>query len=224
MMVDFHGATKPTGIDRTFPNVLGYEAVLGMEQSKGGMRDNPDHRVMLPFTRMLAGRMDYTPGGFENATRNEFVARPDHPMVMGTRTQQLAMYAVYEAPFQMVSDTPKNYEDQPAFSFIQHVPATWDETKVINGVPGEYITMARRNGTDWWLGSMTGWTPRELDLSLSFLGPGKWTAEIYADADDADRSPKNVSVQKRTVDASMHLDAKLAPGGGYAVRFTPASH
>ena len=221
LMVDFHGATKPTGIDRTYPNILGYEAVLGMEQSKGGMRDNPDHRVMLPFTRMLAGRMDYTPGGFDNVTRDNFVAQADHPMVMGTRTQQLAMYAVYEAPFQMVSDTPKAYEDQPAFGFIQHVPATWDETKVINGVPGEYITIARRNGNGWWLGSMTGWTSRELDLPLSFLGAGKWTAEIYADADDADRYPKNVSIQKKTVDAGTHLKAKLAPGGGYAVRFTP---
>jgi alpha-glucosidase len=221
LMVDFHGATKPTGIDRTYPNILGYEAVLGMEQSKGGMRDNPDHRVMLPFTRMLAGRMDYTPGGFDNVTRDNFVAQADHPMVMGTRAQQLAMYAIYEAPFQMVSDTPKAYEDQPAFSFIQHVPATWDETKVINGVPGEFITMARRNGKGWWLGSMTGWTPRQLDIPLSFLGAGKWTAEIYADADDAAQSPKNVSIQKQAVDAGTHLKAKLAPGGGYAVRFTP---
>ncbi len=221
LMVDFHGATKPTGMDRMYPNAMGYEAVLGMEQSKGSTRDNPDNRVMLPFTRMLAGRMDYTPGGFENVTRDEFVARGDHPMVTGTRAQQLAMYAVYEAPFQMVSDTPKNYQDQPAFKFIQHVPATWDETKVINGDPGQYVTIARRSGNGWWLGSMTGWTARELDLPLSFLQSGKWTAEIYADADDADRYPKNVSIQKKIVDASMRLKAKLAPGGGYAVRFTP---
>jgi alpha-glucosidase len=221
LMVDFHGATKPTGIDRTYPNVMGYEAVLGMEQSKGGSRDNPDHRAMLPFTRMLAGRMDYTPGGFENVTRDNFVAQADHPMVMGTRAQQLALYAIYEAPFQMVSDTPKNYRDQPAFSFIEHVPATWDETKVLNGMPGEYITMSRRSGTGWWLGSITNWTPREFDVPLSFLGAGKWTAEIYADADDAAQYPKGVSIQKKTVDASTHLKAKLAPGGGYAVRFTP---
>jgi len=221
LMLDFHGATKPTGLERTYPNVLGYEAVLGMEQSKAGMRDNPDHRLMLPFTRMLAGRMDYTPGGFDNVTRDDFVARSLHPMVMGTRAQQLAMYAIYEAPFQMVSDTPKAYEDQPAFEFIKHVPTTWDETKVLNGEPGEYITMARRKGDEWFLGSMTNWTPREIEVPLTFLGNGRYDAEIYADADDAAQYPKGVSAQKRVVDRSTVLKLKLAPGGGFAARFIP---
>jgi alpha-glucosidase len=221
LMLDFHGATKPTGLERTYPNVLGYEAVLGMEQSKAGARDNPKHRTTLPFTRMLPGRMDYTPGGFENVTRDDFVPRMVHPMVMGTRAQQLAMYAIYEAPFQMVSDTPKDYEDQPAFEFIKNAPTTWDETRVLNGNPGGYITIARRKGDDWFLGSMTNWTARELDLPLTFLGNGKYTAEIYADAPDADRYPKGVSIQKKTVDRQMHLHVKMAPGGGYAVRFIP---
>jgi alpha-glucosidase len=222
LMVDFHGATKPTGMERTFPNVLGYEAVLGLEQSKAGARDNPDHRAMLPFTRMLAGRMDYTPGGFNNVTREEFESRSLRPLVMGTRAQQLAMYAVYEVPFQMVSDTPSVYEDQPAFEFIKHSPATWDETKVLNGVPGEFISIARRSGTSWFLGSLTNWTARELDVPLSFLGAGKYTAEIYADAEDAARYPKNVSVRRETVDSHSVLKAKLAPGGGYAVRLVPS--
>jgi alpha-glucosidase len=223
LMLDFHGPTKPTGIDRTYPNILGYEAVLGMEQSRAGMRDNPEHRLMLPFTRMLAGRMDYTPGGFDNVTRDEFVPRSPHAMVMGTRAQQLAMYAVYEAPFQMVSDTPRAYEDQPAFEFIKHCPTTWDEIKVLNGQPGEYITIARRNGKEWFLGSMTNWNAREIDIPLSFLGTGHYRAEVYSDADDAAQYPKNVSVRKQTVDATMSLKAKLAPGGGYAVRFVPLS-
>jgi alpha-glucosidase len=224
LLLDFHGPTKPTGMDRTYPNILGYEAVLGMEQSRAGMRDNPEHRLMLPFTRMLMGRMDYTPGGFDNVTRDEFVPRSPHPMVMGTRVQQLAMYAVYEAPFQMVSDTPKAYEDQPAFEFIKHCPTTWDETKVLNGEPGEYITIARRNGNEWFLGSMTNLNARGIDIRLSFLGPGHYTAEIYSDADDAAQRPKNVSIHKQTVDASMSLKANLAPGGGYAVRFMPIAH
>ena len=222
LMVDFHGATKPTGMERTFPNVLGYEAVLGLEQSKAGARDNPDHRAILPFTRMLAGRMDYTPGGFNNVTREEFESRSLRPLVMGSRAQQLAMYAIYEAPFQMVSDTPSAYEDQPAFEFIKHSPATWDETKVLNGVPGEFISIARRSGTTWFLGSLTNWTARELDLPLSFLGAGKYTAEIYADAEDAARYPKNVSVRRETVDSHSVLKAKLAPGGGFAVRLVPS--
>lgn len=221
LMLDFHGATKPTGLERTYPNVLGYEAVLGMEQSKVGERDNPDHRLTLPFTRMLAGPMDYTPGGFENVTHEEFVARSLHPMVMGTRAQQLAMYAVYDAPFQMVSDSPSAYQDQPAFEFVKHAHATWDETHVLNGLPGEYITIARRSGNEWFLGSMTNWAARELDLPLTFLGTGRYSAEIYADAEDAARYPKGVRVFKQTVDQAKHLQAKLAPGGGYAVRFVP---
>lgn len=221
LMLDFHGATKPTGIDRTYPNVLGYEAVLGMEQSKVGMRDNPDHRATLPFTRMLMGRMDYTPGGFENVTRDDFVARPIRPEVMGTRAQQLAMYVVYEAPFQMVSDTPKAYEDQPAFEFIRHCPATWDETKVLSGRPGQYITVARRKDNVWFLGAITNWEAREIQIPLQFLGAGTYTAEIYADADDSAQYPKNVSIRKQTVAEGMSLTLKLAPGGGYAVRFVP---
>ena len=221
LMLDFHGATKPTGMERTWPNVLGYEAVAGMEQSKAGSRDNPDHHVTLPFTRMLAGPMDYTPGGFNNVTKAEFEARSQAPMVMGTRAHQLAMYVVYEAPLQMVSDRPAAYKDQPSFEFIKAAPATWDESKVLNGLPGEYITMARRRGDEWFLGSMTNWTPRDLDLPLGFLGTGRYRAEIYADADDAESLPKNTSIVKRTVERSTHLKAHLAPGGGYAVRLVP---
>ncbi len=221
LMLDFHGATKPTGLERTYPNVLGYEGVLGMEQSRAGDRDNPDHRLTIPFTRMLAGPMDYTPGGFDNVTRDDFVPRSPHTMVMGTRAQQLAMYAIYDAPFQMVSDTPSAYKDQPAFGFIQHAHATWDETHVLNGLPGEYITIVRRSGKEWFLGSMTNWTGRDLDLPLTFLGPGRYTAEIYADADDANQYPKGVRVYKQVIDRTKHLRAKLAEGGGYAVRFIP---
>ncbi|HEY7304077.1 MAG TPA: glycoside hydrolase family 97 protein [Bryobacteraceae bacterium] len=220
LMVDFHGATKPTGISRTYPNVLGYEAVLGMEQSRAGGRDNPGHRVTLPFTRMLAGPMDYTPGGFDNVTEADFVARAPHPMVMGTRSAQLAMYVVYEAPFQMVSDTPKAYQDQPAFDFIRHAPATWDETKVLDGLPGEFIIMARRKGDEWFLGAMTSWTAREMDVPLTFLGSGRYTAEIYADAPDASQYPKSVSIRKQAVDRGTKLAIKMAPGGGLAIRFT----
>lgn len=223
LMVDFHGATKPTGLERTWPNVLGYEAVAGMEHSKWTSRDNPDHELLLPFTRMLAGPMDYTPGGFENVTKENFVARNERPMVMGTRAHQLAMYVVYEAPFQMVSDDPLAYRGQPSFAFIHDVPATWDETRVLDGTPGEYITIVRRHGREWFLGSMTNWTPRRFDLPLSFLGNGKYRAEIYADASDADRLPKNVSIRTQAIDSTKHLRVELAPGGGYAVRFVRLS-
>src|SRR5262249_38011082 len=222
LMVDFHGASKPSGIERTFPNVLGYEAVLGMEQSKAGMRDNPEHHVTLPFTRMLVGPIDYTPGSFHNVTRDNFTPRMESPMTMGTRAHQLAMYAVYEAAFQMVSDWPQSYQGQPAFQFLREVPAAWDETRVLNGKPGEFVTIARRRGKDWFLGSMTNWDARTLELPLDFLGSGDYLATVYADADDADKNPANVRVERKTVTRSSSLQAKLASGGGFAVRFTPA--
>jgi alpha-glucosidase len=223
LMVDFHGATKPSGLDRTWPNVLSYEAVLGMEQSKAGTRDNPDSHVTLPFTRMLAGPMDYTPGGFNNVTRDDFQPRDANPEVMGTRAHQLAMYVVYQAPFQMVADSPQAYEGQAAFEFIRNVPANWDETHALNGMPGEFVTIARRRGSDWFLGSMTNWTTRELTVPLKFLDKGKYTVQIYADAADADRQPKNVSITSRVVDNTMSLSFHLAPGGGYAARFVPVA-
>ena len=224
LMVDFHGATKPTGIERTWPNILGYEAVMGMEHSKFGSRDTPDNHVMLPFTRMLAGTMDYTPGGFGNVTREEFVSRDHAPQVMGTRAHHLAMYAVYQCAIQMVSDAPAAYEGQPSFEFIKKAPSTWDETRGLNGVPGEYVTVARRTGRDWFLGSMTNWTPREIEIPLTFLGKGKFRAQVYADSPDAGVNPRSVVITSIVVDRSMRLKAPMAAGGGYAVYFTPAAN
>ncbi|MEO6815801.1 MAG: glycoside hydrolase family 97 catalytic domain-containing protein, partial [Edaphobacter sp.] len=146
LMVDFHGAAKPWGLERTYPNVLSYEAVMGMEQSKAGRRDSPVDRSVFPFTRLLAGPMDYTPGGFDNVTEDAFVARDTKPMVMGTRAQQLAFYVIYQTPFQMVSDSPQAYAGQPAFQFIKDVPTSWDATRALNGRPGEFVTIARSHG------------------------------------------------------------------------------
>jgi alpha-glucosidase len=221
LMVDFHGATKPCGLERTWPNVLGYEAVAGMEQSKAGARDNPEHRTTLPFTRMLAGPMDYTPGGFRNVTRDAFQPRMTLPMVMGTRAQQLAMYVVYQAAFQMVSDCPQAYDGQPEFQFIKDAPATWEETRVLNGWPGREVTVARRLGDKWFLGSMNNWEERDLKIPLTFLARSRYKAEIYADAKDAAQEPTHVALQNKTVTSSTVLDIHLAPGGGCAVRFVP---
>jgi alpha-glucosidase len=219
LMLDFHGPTKPWGLSRTYPNVLGYEAVLGMERSKGTARDNPPHRAILPFTRMLVGPMDYTPGGFDNVTEDEFIPRMERPMVLGTRAQQLALYVVYLAPIQMVSDSPSAYAGQPEFQFIRDVPVVWDQTRVLNGFPGEFITMARRSGHDWFLGSITDWTARDLTVPLEFLGEGHYHAEIYEDAQDADRCPKHVFIRRQNVQKTDRLSLHLAPGGGCAIRF-----
>jgi alpha-glucosidase len=221
LMVDFHGATQPWGIQRTYPNVLNYEAVLGLEQNKAGRRDGPEDRTTFPFTRMLSGPMDYTPGGFNNVTPEEFVARDTSPMVTGTRAQQLALYVVLEEPLAMVSDAPSAYVNQPGFQFIKDVPTAWDKTRVLNGAPGEFVTIARLHGREWYLGSLTNWTARDLRIPLSFLGTGTYDAEVYEDAADSERDPKHVSVRKQRVKASETLTLHLAGGGGCAIRFVP---
>lgn len=222
LVVDFHGAFKPTGMRRTYPNQLTREGVMGMEYSKWSFRTTPYHDVILPFTRMLAGPMDYTPGCFNNATQAQFEPRQVNPMCQGTRAHQLAMYAIYFSPLQMLSDYPEIYDHNPGMAFLDAVPTVWDETRVVNGEPGEFVTMARKSGDQWFLGSMTNWTPRDLDIPLSFLGPGAYQAQIFADGPDAGTDAKSLSISKEWVKASGHLTAHLAPGGGYAVIFTSA--
>jgi len=221
LMVDFHGTRTPWGIERTYPNVMSYEGVLGAENDKVGRRDSPVDRTVFPFTRLLAGPMDYTPGGFNNATEDSFVAQNTNPMVMGTRAQQLALYVIFQTPIQMVSDSPQAYADQPGFQFIKDVPASWDSTRVLNGEPGEFITIARQHGDEWYLGSITNWTPRTLHVPLNFLPAGDFTADIYQDGVDAKDNPKHVAIRKQTVRKGQTLMLNLAEGGGCAIRFTP---
>ncbi|MDE3179840.1 MAG: glycoside hydrolase family 97 protein [Acidobacteriota bacterium] len=221
LVVDFHGAFKPTGMRRTYPNQLTREGVMGMEYSKWSYRTTPYHDVILPFTRMLAGPMDYTPGCFNNATQSQFEPRNVNPMCQGTRAHQFAMYAVFFSPLQMLADYPEIYNDSPGMAYLEKVPTVWDETRAIDGDPGEYVTVARRGGSDWYLGSMTNWTPRDLDIPLSFLGPGVYQAQIFADGADAAQNAKSLAVSTRRVKAGDHLSAHLAPGGGMAVIFTP---
>jgi len=178
-------------------------------------------RMQFPFTRMLSGPMDYTPGGFNNVTPEDFVARDQSPMVMGTRAQQLALYVVFEEPLAMVSDAPSTYANQPDFQFIKDVPTAWDATRVLNGMPGEFVTIARQQGQEWYLGSLTNWTARDLRVPLSFLGTGRYEAEIYEDAADAEHSPKHVSIRRQRVQDSETLTLHLAGGGGCAIRFVP---
>ena len=221
LMIDFHGAYKPDGIRRTWPNLVTREGVMGLEYSKWSARITPDHNVVLPFTRMLAGPMDYTPGGFDNATRAEFVPRSRQPMAMGTRAHETALYVVFESGLQMLSDYPEAYAGQKELDFLSAVPAAWDETHVVTGRPGEYISVARRRGREWFLGSITGWRPSELDVPLEFLGHGEYVAEIYSDAPDAAENPQHTVKEERRVNAATVLHVKMAPGGGQAVRLLP---
>ena len=221
IMVDFHGASKPDGSARTYPNVVTREGVMGAEYNRWSARVTPRHNVALAFTRMLAGPMDYTPGGFGNVTREDFVPRTTAPVVMHTRAHATALFVVFESGLQMVADSPDAYDGQKELDFLKAVPASWDETRVLNGAPPKYITVARRRGNEWYLGSITDWDARELDVPLSFLGSGAYNAEIYADGPNAAAQPKDSVVEKRRVDARTVLHLKLAPGGGSALRLVP---
>jgi len=221
LTVDFHGAYKPTGLERTYPNLLTREGVMGLEYSKWSERITPEHDVTLPFTRMLAGPMDFTPGGFRNAAKGKFEARDIAPMTQGTRAHQLAMYVVFQSPLVMVSDYPEAYEGQPGLEFIEKVPTVWDETRVLAGAPAHFIAMARKKGDVWYLGAMTDWEPRTLDLPLAFLGSGSYEATIFADGPDALTEGTSLAVGKAVVQAGGRLSLSLAPGGGAAVILTP---
>jgi alpha-glucosidase len=221
LVVDFHGAYKPTGLRRTYPNLLTREGVMGMEYSKWSTRITPEHDVTLPFTRMLAGPMDYTPGCFNNATRSQFRPRNVQPMCQGTRAHQLAMYVDFLSPLVMLSDYPEDYDDNPGMAFLDQVPTVWDDTRVLNGEPAKFVTIVRRHGDAWYLGAMTNWDARDLDVPLDFLGSGEYQAQIFADGPEAETNAKSLAIIARTIKAADHLTLHLASGGGAAVIFTP---
>ena len=222
LVVDLHGAYKPTGLRRTYPNLLTREGVMGMEYSKWSDRVTPEHDVTIPFTRMLAGPMDYTPGCFNNATREQFKHRNLEPMCQGTRAHQLAMYVVFESPLVMLSDYPEDYDHNPGMEFLDKVPTVWDETKVLNGEPARYVTIARRHGDTWYLGAMTNWDARDLEIPLGLLGAGEYEAQIFADGTDADKVATSLAISRKKMKMADKLTLHLAPGGGAAVIFTPA--
>src|SRR5579872_575771 len=219
MLVDFHGDQKPATMTRTWPNLINAEGVRGMEWSKWSWESEPKHNVTLPFTRMFLGPMDYTPGAMRNATRNTFAPINHQPMAMGTRCHQLAMYVVYDAPLQMLSDSPSNYLREPeAMEFLGPVPTEWDDTKVLDARIAEYVVVARRNGRDWYVGAMTDWTARNLEINLSFLPEGKFTMEAYQDGVNADRNASDYKKITMQVDRTTKLTLPLASGGGWAAR------
>ena len=222
MVVDFHGAYKPTGLRRAYPNLLTREGVMGMEYSKWSTRITPEHDTTLPFTRMLSGPMDYTPGCFNNATKSQFKPRNVQPMCQGTRAHQLAMYVDFLSPLVMLSDYPEDYDDNPGMEFLNKVPTVWDDTKVPAGEPGKFVVIARKHGDTWFLGAMTNWDARDLDVALDFLGSGKFEANLFTDGPDAETDAKSLTISSRSVSSSDRLKLHLASGGGAAVIFSPA--
>ncbi|MGD8780220.1 MAG: glycoside hydrolase family 97 protein [Ignavibacteria bacterium] len=219
LLVNFHGSYKPDGIRRTYPNVITREGVRAMEYCKWDTSFIPGHEVTLPFIRMVAGPMDYTPGAMNNAQRKNYSPNPGRPMSMGTRCRQLAIYVVYESPLQMLSDTPSNYQrEAECMQFLSPVPCVWDETKVLHAKAGEYIALARRNGSEWYVGAMTDENPREFEIDFSFLGEGGYTMESYEDGINADKYGSDYKKNESDIIKDNKIKIKLAPAGGWAAR------
>lgn len=217
LLVDFHGSYKPTGLRRAYPNVITREGIFGGEQNKWCAKDDPEHHLVLPFTRMVAGPMDYTPGAMLNATKRGFSANYSSPMSMGTRCHQLAMYVIYESPLQMLCDNPSNYYREPeCMEFLKKVPSVWDDTKVLNGKISDYVTIARRSGDSWYVGAMTDWSKRDIKISLDFLPAGDYKVTIWKDGVNANKHAADYKKVVKNVNNTSTLDIKMASGGGWA--------
>ena len=225
LVIDFHGCPKPTGMNRTWPNVLNFEAVLGLECSKGKRSlyyNVVDYDLEIPYLRMVAGAMDYTQGAMRNVAKKNYYPCYRAPMSQGTRCRQLAMYAVYFSPLSMLCDSPTLYErEAECTKFIAEFPTVWNETVVLDGAFGDYVAMARRSGNIWYVGVFSDWTARKVELDLSkILGEGKYVAEIFRDGVNADNLGEDYIHETIVVPASRKVVADMAPAGGYVMKIT----
>jgi alpha-glucosidase len=213
LMVDFHGAYKPDGIIRTWPNMITREGLMGNEYYKFSDKMSPEHNVKLAFTRMLAGQMDYTPGAFLNVTREQYKQQTP-AVVWNTRAAELSKFVIYESPLTVVCDHPDNILNKPGADFLKIVPTTWDDIKFLGGYPGEYIALAKRSGDDWFVGVMNNSIGKTVPLRLDFLASGNYEAEIWSDAKNSDREPMEIKKSKQTVKPDADLNVPMAKNGG----------
>ena len=222
LLVDYHGAFKPSGLRRKYPNVLSYEGVKGNENNKWSADITPEHNLTLPFTRMVAGPMDYTPGAMLNAHPVNHKVSYERPMGLGSRCHEVAKYIVYESPLQMMCESPSIYKkEQESVDFITNIPVVWDETRVLDAKVADYIVLARRKGKAWYVGAMTDASPRELEFSLSFLGEGNYSMTLMKDGINADRYAQDYKLEKRSVNKAEVLKIKMVSGGGWAAILEP---
>lgn len=225
LMLDLHGFYTPTGLEQTYPNILNYESVFGMEEMKWSdpSVDMPEYDVTFPFIRMMAGPVDFTPGAMRNASKADWRAVYSAPMSQGTRCHQIAHYIVHDSPFSMLADSPAAYiENQPCTDFITSLPPVFDETRILDGKMGEYIVTLRRDGDNYYVAGETDWNPRDYTLDLSFLPEGrKYSATLLRDGVNADRQASDYAIETFTVDCSAKLPVHLAPAGGFALSLKP---
>lgn len=222
LIIDFHGTYKPAGLDRTYPNVVNYEGVYGLENLKWNTSvDQVTYDVTIPFIRMVAGPMDYTQGAMRNATRGNYRAVNSEAMSQGTRCRQLAEYVVFNSPLSMLCDSPSNYLAEPeSIEYIATIPTVWDETVPLESKTGDYVAVAKRSGDVWYVGAMTDWDARDMELDLSFLGDGDWKMESFSDGINADRIASDYKRSFSAVPDSRKITVRLAPGGGFAAKIT----
>ena len=223
--IQFHGASKPSGLQRTYPCEFTRENTLNYEVYKWDRARSmgADHDLDLPFTRCLAGPADYHLGGFVSVPYDEYKVDYLHPTVTSTRCHMLAMYVVLESTLQLVSDAPANYEGQPGFEFIRQVPTVWDETRVPQAEMDEYVVVARRKGSEWYVGAIGNHSARDIVLPLDFLGDGEYAMELYSDAEDTDTDPNHLEKNQRQVTKGDSLEVRLANSGGFAARLVPVA-
>jgi len=223
LIIDYHGMYKPTGIQRAYPNIVNFEGVKGLENAKWTPNDDmPHYETSIPFIRMLAGPMDYTPGAMRNATRADFRPSNSMPMSQGTRCHQLGMYVVFEAPLQMLADSPTAYmKEQESTNFISQIPTTFDETIALDGKVGEYVAIARKKGDKWFVGGLTNWSGMEMTIDLSFLDKGTYSAEIFKDGINAGKDATDYKREIVNVTSADKLKVNMANGGGFAIIISP---
>ncbi len=221
LFLDYHGFYAPTGMSRTYPNILNYEGVFGMEECRWAKKttDMPRYDVTFPFIRMMAGQVDFTPGAMRNGTRENWVMCYQNPVSMGTRCHQAACYVIHDSPFTMLCDAPTNYEREPDYtSFIASIPDEWDETRVLQGEIGKYIVTARRKGDAWYVGGQTNWDTRTIQLPLSFLGEGDWAVTLLTDGINANHNAEDYRLNRETHHSGDTLTLKIASGGGFVCK------
>jgi alpha-glucosidase len=223
LMVNFHGAFKPTGMNRTYPNQITREGILGNEYNRWSSRVTPEHKVTLPFTRMLAGLADFTPGGFLNRQLDQFQCNVRPTQVQGTRCAELALFICLESPIINAADHPSHYRNQPGLDFMKLVPTVWDDTRALDAAVGEHVVIARRNGDRWFLGALTDRNARDIPVKLDFLSGGSWMLKLWKDAPDSDTIGEHLLVEQRVVKATDGLTLHLAPAGGAVGVFEPVS-
>ena len=222
LLVDLHGTHKPAGLNRTYPNVLNFEGVYGLEQAKWenpNVLDHVTYNTQLPFLRQVSGPMDYTQGAMVNTNKGQYRPSNSEPMSQGTRCQQLALYVILESPLNMLCDSPSNYEREPECTkFISAIPTTWDESKVIDGRVGEYVITARRKGDTWYIGGITNWTGRTVEVDLSFLGGKTFKGELFRDGNNVHKKARDYRREEMNVNTAEKFKVYMAPGGGFTLK------